>query len=1060
MINKKHRDIFALFVHHRVAANLLMGLIILTGIWSLGKLNTQFFPSFALDIVNVRTAWSGASAEDIERAITKPIEQELFTLDGLHRISSTSATNISAITLEFKEGTDIGIAIDEINQQLALFRQLPSDAEQPEVSRVVRYENIARLVISHTNNLDDIRELSYQIRDELLAAGISKIDITGLPEQEISIEVTSNTLQELSMPIADLGRKIQNASQDIPAGIVGRDDVSRQIRGLNQQRDEDGFNNLVINANELGQKITLGDISHIEKKPLQNQTTLYHNGIPAVELRLRRAENNDALESAQILDDWITENQAALPTGVKLQVYDESWKLIEDRISVLLVNGLGGLVLVVGILFIFLNGRVAFWVSAGIPVSFMATLSIMYLADSSINMISLFGLIMAVGIIVDDAIVVAEYSQDRYDNGDSPEDAAEKGARRMLAPVTSSSLTTIAAFLPLMIVGGVMGNIMFEIPLVIICVVLASLLECFLILPAHMRFTFTRAHGNKNQTTFRLKMDNAFIQFRERYYTPLIKHALNFRSVTIACAIGAFIMAIALVAGGRIGFTFFPSTESKVINANISFTAGTPAERVLEFLEELEDTLYLTENNFLDKLHEESKDKDIVEIVVLKPGVSASGGGTGARRGDQYGSLFIEIISPDQRDFKIADFVEAWKANTQMPPGLELFTIAQRHGGPPGQDLDIRLSGNTPLVLKKASEELQHKLFTYPGVSAIEDDLPWGQEQLIYSLTPTGESLGLSVNEIGKQLRASFDGQLIQIYQDNNDEVEVRLILASDERKNLSDLYRFNVYTPEGKFVPLISVVDITSHKGFDALRHSQTHLTVRVSADVDRTRNNANSIIQNLNETYLPELAQTYGLRYSFEGRRAEQEQSQADMKLGSLIALALIYIILAWVFASYVKPLVVMAVIPFGITGAIFGHYVMDVELTILSMFGIIGLSGIVVNDSIILVTVYQELRQKGLAVTQAIEQASRSRLRAVILTSLTTIAGLTPLLFETSVQAQFLIPMAISITFGLAFATVLVLLVIPAILSYQESMSGFLRSKTQKPLDKPKNNTLVNP
>ena len=1044
-MKNKGGSLLSTFVHHRVAANLLMALIILSGLWSLNKLNTQFFPSFALDIVNVRTVWSGASAEDIERAITKPMEQELFTLNGLHRISSTSATNISAITMEFKEGTDIGMAMDEINQQLSLFRQLPIDAETPEVSRVVRYENIARLVITHTDTLEDIRELSYQIRDDLLKSGIAKIDIDGLPDEEVAVEVSQNALQSLDMPLSTLGNKIKNASKDIPAGTVGRSDVSRQIRGLNQQRDISGFKSIVIAANDEGQKVTLSDIASINKQPQQGQVTLFHNGKPAIELRLRRTENSDALDAAKTLENWISENTSQLPPEIKLQVYDESWKLIEDRISVLLINGLGGLVLVVAILFIFLNGRVAFWVSAGIPVSFLATLSIMYLADSSINMISLFGLIMAVGIIVDDAIVVAEHSQERFDNGESPGDAAEKGAQRMFAPVSSSSLTTIAAFLPLMIVGGVMGNIMFEIPLVIICVVLASLVECFLILPAHMRFTFSRAPKKHKQSNLRTKLDNAFLHFKDIIFTPIIKKAINHRNITLAAAIGLFIVSISLVAGGRIAFTFFPTTESKVINANISFTAGTPASRVKEFLDELETSLYVTEKEFAHLVHEESQDKDLIEVVILKHGVSSSGGGTGSRKGDQYGSLFIEIISPDQRDFKIDDFVERWKANTPAAPGLESFILAQRHGGPPGQDIDIRLSGNTPLELKKASQELQQKLLSYPGISAIEDDLPWGQEQLIYQLTPTGDSLGLSIDEIGRQLRIAFDGQLLQIYQDNNDEIEVRLMLATDERKNLSDLYRFNVYTNAGEFVPLMSVAKITSHKGFDALRHSQTHLTVRVSSNVDRTKNNANRIIQNLNESYLPALASKYGMTYSFEGRRAEQKQSQADMKLGSMIALALIYIILAWVFASYAKPLVVMAAIPFGITGAIFGHYIMGTELTILSMFGIIGLSGIVVNDSIILVTVYQELREKGIEVSKAIEQAAKSRLRAVILTSLTTIAGLTPLLFETSVQAQFLIPMAVSITFGLAFATLLVLLVIPALLSYQESMQNKLRMTT---------------
>lgn len=1019
------RDLLALFAHHRVAANLLMIIIIMLGAWALQKLNIQFFPNFSLDIVNVRTVWSGASAEDVEQSITKPLEQELYTLDNLHRISSTSATGISAITLEFKKDTDIGIALDEINQRIARFRQLPSDAEEPEVSRVVRYENIARLLISQDKNLNNLRTISYQIRDQLLAAGIAKIDITGLPEEEISIELANRTLQSINKPLSQLANDIRNTSKDIPAGFIGQSDVARQLRGLEQQRSVEDFQQLLIPQGN--HQIRLGDISHIEKRARDNQVTLLYESKPAVELLLRRTENSDSLESAKILEQWLSTNAKELPPSLNLHVFDQSWQLIEDRISVLLVNGLGGLFLVIGILFIFLNGRAAFWVTAGIPVSFMATMILMYLAGSSINMISLFGLIMAVGIIVDDAIVVSEHALTRFTAGDTAEKAAEIGARRMLAPVVSSSLTTIAAFLPMMIIGGIMGKIMFEIPLVIVCIVLASLFECILILPAHMKHALISGQ-HKVPSKIRQKLDEKFNHFQQNIFLPVANKAVHYRSITLASAIGVLILAIGLVAGGRISYTFFPNTESQIIYTNVSFTAGTPKETVSTFLQSLTKSLEETNKHFGGKN---------VLTAVVKEGVSSSGGGTGTRTGDQYGSLFVELISPDQRDFRNAEFIKYWKSIIQLPAGLELFNIAQRRGGPPGQDVDIRLTGNTPEVLKEASQELQQKLKSFIGVSAIEDDLPWGQEQMIYELTPSAKTIGLNVTEVGQQLRDAFDGVLVQIFQEQNDELEVVLTLPKSERDKISDLNNFHIYLPDGQFVPLPSIVNLKSRKGFDALRHSQTLLTISVTADVDRAQNNANRILDELEENFLPKLAQKHSLQYFYEGQASRQKETMADMKTGGLVALALIYIILAWVFSSYFKPLVVMMAIPFGITGALLGHYFMGIELTILSLFGIIGLSGIVVNDSIILITVYQELRENGVVIKTAIIQAATSRLRAVILTSLTTIAGLTPLLFETSVQAQFLIPMAVSITFGLAFATLLVLLVIPAILSYQESI-----------------------
>jgi len=1034
------QDFIHLFTHHRVAANLLMVLIILLGSWALTKLNTQFMPNFALDFVMVRTIWSGASAEDVEKAITKPLEQELFTLDGLHKISSTSATGVSAISMEFKEGTNIGIALDEVNQRIARFQQLPTDAEEPEVSRAVRYENIARLAITQYDNLEDLRELSYRFRDELLSLGVAKIDINGLPEEEIAIEISNRQLLALNKPLREVAQIVRNNSQDIPAGMVGEDDVARQLRSLDQRRDIESFKQLVIASNDEGQKLTLGDIAQFEQRPRDQQTTLAVDGKPAVVMILQRTEDSDAIDAARILEGWLEKTEPILPKDVNIQVFDQSWKLIEERISVLLVNGLGGLALVVAILFIFLSGRTAFWVSAGIPVSFLATLLMMYLADSSINMISLFGLIMAVGIIVDDAIVVAEHAMSRFNEGESAEDAAEHGARRMFAPVVSSSLTTIAAFLPLMIIGGIMGKIMFEIPLVIVCVVAASLFECFLILPAHMRFAF--AHGqHKSVSALRKKLDANFDHFRDNIFQPFVVKAVQKRLLTMSIAVALFILAIGLVLGGRIGFTFFPNVEGKVITANVSFTAGTPEHRVNEFLHHLDQSLTLAEQQLGEKA---------VEVSVIRHGYSTSGGGTGARRGKQYGSVFVEIFSPDEREFSNAEFIQAWQDNIQKPPGLELFTISQRIGGPPGQDIDIRLTGNSPQILKQASAELQNKLAGFTGVSGIEDDLPWGQEQLIFQLTPTAKTLGLTVDELARQLRAAFDGERVQLFQSGNDELEVKVILPFKERDKISDLYSFNVFLNSGEFVPLASVAQLDSRKGFDALRHSQTHMTVRISADVDRTVNNANRILNDLNEQYLPELAQKHGVNFFFEGRAADQKETMADMKFGVIIAFSLIFIILAWVFKSYMKPMVVMMAIPFGITGAFVGHYVMGIELTILSLFGIVGLSGIVVNDSIILVTVYQELRDKGISVSEAIIEASTRRLRAVILTSLTTIAGLTPLLFETSVQAQFLIPMAVSITFGLAFATLLVLLVIPVILSYQESVYRFFNKNAESKPD----------
>jgi len=479
-------------------------------------------------------------------------------------------------------------------------------------------------------------------------------------------------------------------------------------------------------------------------------------------------------------------------------------------------------------------------------------------------------------------------------------------------------------------------------------------------------------------------------------------------------------------------------SPSQIINANVTFTAGTPRATVDEFLVHLKETLYQTEDAF--------GQGRLINVVVAYHGTKSGRGGGG--NADQLGALEIELTAPDARDVRNIQLIRAWRERIDMPAGLETLNITSRRVGPPGRDLTVRLTGRDAERLKAAGLDLAEALSGIDGVFEVEDDMPYGREQLIYSLTPAGEALGFTVADLGRQLRTAFDGQLVQIFQDGPDEVEVRVKLPEAERASLSSLYRLNVRTPDGRSVPLTAIADWESRRGFEVLRHADARLALEVTADVDTNANNAGRIIAALENGPLAELQREYGINYSFEGRAADQRDTLSDMRKGLMLGLVLIYLILAWVFASYGWPLVVMAVIPFGLTGALIGHWVMGIDMTILSLFGMFGLSGIVVNDSIILVTFYKHLRADGLSTEAALIEAACQRLRAVLLTSLTTIAGLTPLLFEKSFQAQFLIPMATSIAFGLAFATVLVLLVIPSLLSMHESAHGHLQRLLGRP------------
>ncbi len=634
--------------------------------------------------------------------------------------------------------------------------------------------------------------------------------------------------------------------------------------------------------------------------------------------------------------------------------------------------------------------------------------------------------------------MVGEDAQAHFDRGEDPLKAAEGGARRMLAPVMASSLTTVAAFLPLMLIGGRMGNIMFAIPLVIVSVILASLVESFLILPGHLRHAFGHSHRGR-QSRLRERLDAGFARFRDGPFRRLIQTAIEFRWTTIAFSIGCLLFAFGLFAGGRVGWQFFPSPESTTVHANVRFVAGTAQDTVDRFLVHLEQTLTETRDAY---------DETVVETAYVSH--ASSSGRERAISGERIGSIYVELTAPDSRTIQNNQFVKDWRKRVQVPAGVESFTLAAQRTGPHSKDLDIRLTGEDPQILKTAALELQEAIKDIPGVSAVDDDLPYGREQLIYSLTPEGDALGLTITDLGRQLRAAYDGIRLQRFQDGADEVEVRIQLPDAEQRSLTSLDQLPIRLPSGEFAPLGSVASWRSKLGFEALRHSDGRLSVSVTGDVDPALANTQQIVDGLALSTLPELTSRYGISYSFEGRAASQRDTLTDLRIGVGLALILIYLVLAWVFASYGWPLIVMAVIPLGLTGAILGHWLMGLNMTLLSVFGFFGLSGIVVNDSIILVTFYKHIRGAGMAVREALAEAACQRLRAVLLTSLTTIAGLTPLLFETSRQAQFLIPMVTSIAFGLGFATILILLVVPAMLSVYEDLQEWLTNRKPKPVE----------
>lgn len=1006
--------LISIFVRHPVAPNLAMGVMILAGLWALTQLTRQILPSFDINVVTVDVVWAGASAEDVQAAVTQPIEDRLRTLDAVQRVSSTSRESSGQVVLEYGQSADMGRALEQVKDAVAQIRNLPASAEPPSVSLLPRQERLARLVVTGPD-LETLRPLVRRFERELRALGLARIDVTGLPLEEIAIAVPSDRLNELGLSLGEIAEQVQRFSRDTPAGSVGRADVSRQLRSTDQARSVEQFLALPVAADDAGRLLAVRDVAEVTRRARVDEPLVLVDGQPAVELLVLRAESEDAISVAEKLYAWVDRVRPGLPPNVALQLYDEPWREVADRIDLMLSNALGGMLLVVSVLYLFLNARVALWVAVGIPVSIMGGLMALSLFGGSLNMISLFAMVMALGIVVDDAIIVGEEATSRYQAGASPLAAAEQGALRMFAPVMAAALTTVAAFVPLMTITGPGGAILFAIPLIMICVVIASLLECFLVLPGHLRHALQATEG-RPPSRLRLWLDTRFEQFRCGPFRRWTEWSLANRGATMAAAMGGLVVAIGLLMGGRIEFTLFPQPDGTTLQAVVRYGAGTPQERVEEFLGQLQAGLAATEREAGEPL---------TVVRVVKQGLDPRG-----TRGSHVAHMVVELVPPDARQWTNAEIIRAWRRNVPLLPGIESFVILSSGSGPHGNDIELELLGTDPEALKLAAIDVSQALAGITGISGVRDDTAYGKEQVIFRVSPTGEALGLTSEQLGRQLRAAFEGELVQIFQDRGEEVEVRVVVADRERESIAALDTLPVVLPTGQTAPLGSVAELGYQRGFEALKRSRGDLAITITADVDEDLNNNGAVRALLARDVLPAILARDGVS-DYRWRGDAEGNTLGSVGTALPLALVLVYIILAWVFASYSWPLAVLSVIPFGIVGAVFGHWLMGFDLTLMSIFGLFGLSGIITNGSIILVSVFRELREQGLDAVQAAAEASVRRCRAVILTSVTTVFGVMPILFETAVQAQFLKPLIISLAFGMIFGTFIVLFVLPALL-----------------------------
>ena len=1012
----------ALFARHPTAANLLMAAMLVVGLLALGRMNKQFFPDFGIDAVLVTVTWPGAGAEDVDNAIVQAVEPEVRFLDRVKRVVSNSQEGRASISVEFEAGTDMQAALADVEAAVSRIATLPEDSEAPWIRRIVRYENLLRIVLAGDLPERTIKTWATRMRDGLIRAGVDEVEMVGARDEWILVEADQQDLLALDLPISEISGRIAGASRDIPGGDTGGRSVSR-VRSLGLARTAEEVAAVEVRAFPDGRRLTVGEVAEVSEAWNEDQPRVWFGGRPAVELIVKRATTADALETAEAADRFLDGFVPTLPPGITVNRYDAAADLIDQRIDLLVRNGIGGLVIVLVVLFVFLNARTALWVAAGIPAALLAAMALAWALGHAINMVILFGTILAIGLVVDDAIVVAEHAETRARRGDNPLQAAMEGARRMAGPVFSSSLTTIAAFLPLILIGGIIGQIIREIPIIVVLALVASLVECFLVLPGHLRHSLaaTAAAAEGRASRFRRGFDEGFRRFREGPFRRTVARALDHRYLVLALAVGFFLVSVGIAASGRIGFTFFPSVEPNSIFANLRMVPGTTGEETLERLMQIERGARATAEDF--------GDPGLVHTSLVVQGIERSQGNFGPRqRDDTVGAVVVQLVDSDKRDVRTEAFVQAWRDRNGPIVGADALTIRAATGGPPGREIDVRLSGDSLDDLKAAAGRVKALLASYPGVSAIGDNLAYGNREMQLRVTPAGRAMGFDIARAGSQLRSALEGDIALRFARDDEEVEVRV----RQKENPGGLGALYLFGPNGTEVPLSAVVTVTPSSGYDVIRRERGRREVSVTAEVDETVTTNNVVLSALRRDGLAEIAGDAGLEWRFAGKAEEQAETFADMGVGAAIGLAGMFLVLAWIFGSYSRPLAVLAVVPLGFIGVSLGHFFTGFDLTILSMIGMVGLSGIVINDSIVLIVAITDHEQEGKPPLQAIEDGACDRLRAVILTSLTTISGLLPLCFETSLQAQFLIPVALTIVAGLAAATLLILFVVPAMLA----------------------------
>ncbi len=1011
---------------HPTAANLLMLLFLALGAICVTDLKRETFPDFTIDAVQITVSYPGATAEDVETSVCQRIEDAVDSVTHVAEVTATAMENRASVIVEMVEGSDMITFFNDIKTEVEAISDFPAQVEDIIVKRVNQTDPVVSVAVTGPMSPLHLKLYCEDLKDRLRRLDkVSQVEILGFSGHEFLIEIDFYTLMRLGLSVADIESAVAAQNLDLPAGSIESRDADILIRFSEERKTAADLEELIVVSSSTGAEVRLGDMATVTDRFMVDEDKIVFDTKRAGILQINKTKNEDALKIMDAVTAFLEEEQAKAPPGVRFALTQNVSKIVRDRLQMLVKNGVTGLLLVFLAMLLFFPFKFSFWVAMGLPVSFFLTFFFMKHLGLSINMLSMVGLLIGIGLLMDDAIVIAENIAAHLEKGKNAFDATVDGICEVAAGVFSSFLTTLFIFGALALsMAGDIGKVLYVVPVILILTLSVSLVEAFLILPNHLSHAISGRKGGASKTRFRDAMDRAMNRIREKMLGPVVDTAINFRYLFVGLVLFFFIASVAMIAGGKLKVQAFPDIEGDVLQARILFPQGTPLHQTQICVDRLLDAAQMMNEQFRPQ---QPDGADLVQHTSVLYNTNVDAKETGAH----VATISLDLLGAEKRNAMMDDIISQWRKLSGDLPDAIAVAFKEPVIGPAGLPIEIRLKGRDLDELKLAATSLINWFYAYDGVSDLYDDLRPGKPQIQVSLKQGAKKRGFDARTVSSQLRSAFYGTTAGEIIVRDQSYEVNLKMAAKDRGSIDGLENFYLMSGAGERVPLSTVATITTTRGYASINRVDTVRTVTVTGDVDTRVANAADIISDTTKRFLPQLKRKFpGVIVDTQGQAKEMKASMGGMAKALLIGVFGVFCLLSFQFRSYKEPMVIMVTIPFAFIGVIWGHIIMGLDLSMPSIMGFVSLAGIVVNDSILLVSFVKLHTAAGKAVAEAGKMASRERFRAVMLTSVTTIAGLLPLLSEQSLQAQVLIPLACSIVFGLLMSTVLVLIVVPCL------------------------------